>query len=320
VSGDASGPKGAANISGLATRWPSLPVTEWAGTRDTLQLLTQIVGKVRMVNTPLVNHWWNVTLYVTARGLTTSLIPHPTGPSFQIDFDLQAHRLDIVTARDESRSLPLESRPVADFYAEIMGRLKELGVGTEIWPMPVEIEGAILFADDRVHARYDADQAHRYWQLLVQTERVFQDFRAKFIGKASPVHLFWGALDLAVTRFSGRRAPLHPGGAPHCGPQVMHEAYSHEVSSCGYWPGGEGEGFFYSYSYPEPPGYREVTVRPSMASFDEALGEFLLAYEAVRTAADPDAVLLEFLQSTYEAAADCAEWDRASLERQGAIS
>jgi hypothetical protein len=299
----------------LPTSWPSLPVSEWSKTRDTLQLLTQIVGKVRMVNTPLVNHWWNVTLYVTARGLTTSLMPHPKGPSFQIDFDLQDHRLDIVTERDEGRSMRLESRPVADYYGEIMAFLEELGVGTEIWPMPVEIEGAILFTEDRVHAAYDADQAHRFWQLLVKTEGVFYDFRRRFVGKASPVHLFWGALDLAVTRFSGRRAPLHPGGAPHCGPDVMHEAYSHEVSSCGYWPGGDGEGFFYSYAYPEPPGYRDVTVHPSAAWFDETMGEFLLAYEEVRCAADPTATLLEFLQSTYEAAAECAKWDRASLER-----
>jgi hypothetical protein len=298
------------------TSWPSLPVADWAPTRDTLQLWTQIVGKVRMANTLMVNHWWNVPLYVTARGLTTSLIAHPHGPGFQIDFDLRAHQLEIVTDTDERRSFPLGSRPVAEFYAELMAHLGDLGVGTKIWPMPVEIEGAIPFGDDYVHVTYDPDQAHRFWLLLVQAERVLQQFRSSFIGKASPVHLFWGALDLAVTRFSGRPAPPHPGGAPNCGPQVMHEAYSHEVSSCGYWPGGEGEGIFYSYAYPEPPGYRNVKVLPDEASFSEALEEFVLPYEVVRTAADPGAVLLDFLQSTYEAAADCAEWDRTALERQ----
>jgi hypothetical protein len=197
-----------------------------------------------------------------------------------------------------------------------MARLDDLGVGTKIWPMPVEIEGAIPFTEDYVHATYDPDQAQSFWLLLVQAERVLQVFRSRFIGKASPVHLFWGSLDLAVTRFSGRPAPPHPGGAPNCGPQVMHEAYSHEVSSCGYWPGGEGEGLFYSYAYPEPPGYCDVTVIPDEAFFSESLGEFVLPYEVVRTAADPDTVLLDFLQSSYEAAADCAKWDRQALERQ----
>jgi hypothetical protein len=302
-----------------AGRWPSLPVSEWAATRDTLQLMTQIVGKVRMVDTPLVNHWWNVTFYVSARGLTTSLIPHPAGPSFQVDFDFFDHVLVVLTDSGDRRSLRLSSRPIADFYAEFMATLDELGLSTPIWPMPVEIEGAVEFTDDRVHSTYDPDQAHRFWLLLVQSQRVFQLFRSRFVGKVSPVHLFWGALDLAVTRFSGRPAPLHPGGAPHCGPQVMHEAYSHEVSSCGYWPGGEGEGFFYSYAYPEPPGYRERAVGPPQASFNESLGEFVLAYEVVRSADDPEAVLLEFLQSSYEAAADCAAWDRVALERATSI-
>jgi hypothetical protein len=300
---------------GPERRWPSLPVAEWAPTRDTLQLWTQIVGKVLMANTPLVNHWWNVTLHMSARGLTTLLIPHPVGPAFQIDFDLVDHRLEVLTATGGRGSVPLESGPVPEFYAELMGRLDELGVGTRIWPMPVEIEGAVPFPDDHVHGTYDPDQAHRYFLLLVEVDRVFQIFRSRFVGKVSPVHLFWGALDLAVTRFSGRPAPAHPGGAPNCGPQVMLEAYSHEVSSCGYWPGGEGEGLFYSYAYPEPSGYRDVAVGPAGAYFSDALGEFLLPYENVRTAPDPDAVLLEFLQSSYEAAADCAEWDRRALER-----
>ncbi len=297
-------------------RWPHLPVTEWAPTRDTLQLWTQIVGKVRMVNTPMINHWWNVPLYVTARGLTTSLIPHPGGTGFQIDFDFHHHQLEIITDADERRSFPLESRPVAEFYTHLMDQLDELGVGTTIWPMPVEIDGAVRFTEDQVHTTYDRGQAHRFWLLLVQVERVFNVFRSRFIGKVSPVHLFWGALDLAVTRFSGRTAPPYPGSAPNCGPQVMLEAYSHEVSSCGYWPGSEGEGLFYSYAYPEPPGYRERAVMPEAATFNGDLGEFVLPYEVVRTAADPDAVLLDFLQSSYEAAAECAKWDRDALERQ----
>jgi len=299
------------------TTWPSLPVAEWAPTRDTLQLWTQIVGKVRMANTPIVNHWWNVTLYVTARGLTTSLIPHPSGSAFQIDFDLRDHELRIATDTGGCRAMALTSRPVAEFYADLMARLDELGVGTEIWPVPVEIEGAIAFTDDRVHGTYDPDHAQRFWHLLVGAEREFGVFRSRFIGKVSPVHLFWGALDLAVTRFSGRPAPPHPGGAPNCGPQVMLEAYSHEVSSCGYWPGGDGEGIFYSYAYPEPPGYRDARISPDTASYRDDLGEYVLPYEAVRTSADPGATLLAFLQSTYEAAADCARWDRGALERHG---
>ena len=305
----------AAGAVGPLDRWPSMPLAEWEATRDTLQLWTQIVGKVRMANTPIVNHWWNVPLYVTARGLTTSLIPHAHGLSFQIDFDLQDHRLEIVTDSDERRSLPLESRPVAEFYADFMARLDELGVGTAIWPMPVEIEDAIPFVDDQVHGTYNPDQAHRFWLMLVQINRIFQEFRSRYVGKASPIHLFWGALDLAVTRFSGRTAPPHPGGAPHCGPQVMLEAYSHEVSSCGYWPGGEGEGLFYSYTYPEPAGFHAMTVAPQAASYREDLGEFVLPYKAVRTASDPDQVLLDFLQTTYEAAAATGDWDREALER-----
>jgi len=290
-------------------------VHDWEATRDTLQLWTQIVGKVRMANTPVMNHWWNVPLYVSARGLTTSVIPHPGGHSFEISFDLLSHRLEVQIETGDRWSVPLESRPMADFYAELMGALDFLGVATTIWPMPVEIPGAIPFPDDQGHDVYDPDQAHRYWLVLLQMTRVFEQFRSRYVGKVSPVHLFWGALDLAVTRFSGRSAPPHPGGAANCGPEVMHEAYSHEVSSCGYWPGGDGEGVFYSYAYPEPPGFRGATVTPAAASYDADLGEFVLPYEVVRTAADPDGVLLGFLQSTYEAAADNADWDRATLER-----
>jgi hypothetical protein len=296
-------------------RWPPLPLNEWEATRDTLQLWTQVVGKVRMMNEPMVNHWWNVPLYVTARGLTTSLISHPYGLGFQIDFDLQAHRLEIVTSAGSKRSLLLRSRPVGEFYTEVMRLLHDLGVSTEIWPVPVEIPGAIPFLDDQVHTAYNPAHAQRFWLALVQMMRVFHQFRSRFLGKASPVHLFWGGLDLAVTRFSGRTAPPHPGGAPNCGPQVMLEAYSHEVSSCGYWPGGGGEGIFYSYAYPEPAGYRDVAVRPEGAAYQAELGEFVLPYELVRTAPDPDRLLLEFLQSTYEAAATTAGWDRAALER-----
>lgn len=294
--------------------WPEIPVAEWTDTRDTFQLMTQIVGKVRMVNTPRMSHWWNVTLYVTARGLTTALIPHGS-TSFQMDFDLIDHQLVVSTTLGEKRSLKLESRPVADFYRDVMAMLDDLGLSTEIWEMPVEIPGAIAFDEDREHVAYDPDAVHRFWLALVQIDRVFEIFRARFIGKVSPSHFFWGAADLAVTRFSGREAPKHPGGAPNCGPEVMWEAYSHEVSSAGYWPGPDGEGYFYSYAYPEPEGFTAAPVAPSSAYFDAGLGEFLLPYTAVREADDPDAVLLDFLQSTYEIAADLGGWDRKSLER-----
>lgn len=298
-----------------ANRWPALPVSEWAPTRDTLQLWTQIVGKVRMVNEPTVNHWWNVPLYVTARGLTTSLVSHPSGLGFQIDFDLHSHRLEIFTSAGAQRILDLRSRPVSEFYARVMGLLDELGVATEIWPVPVEIPDAIPFSRDDVHTTYDPAHGQRFWLALVQMTRVLGQFRSRFVGKASPVHIFWGALDLATTRFSGRTAPPHPGGAPNCGPEVMHEAYSHEVSSCGYWPGGDGEGVFYSYAYPEPPGFADVELGLAGAAYRKDLGEFVLPYELVRTASDPDRLLLQFLQSTYEAAAATAGWDRAALER-----
>jgi hypothetical protein len=299
-----------------AGRWPAIPLAEWLDTRDTLHLYTQVVGKVRLANEPLWNHWWNVPLYVSTRGLTTSPMPHPTGPAFQIDFDFIRHRLDITTVAETARTLELRAEPVADFYAAVMRALEELDVPTEIWPMPVEIPGAIAFSDDRGHVSYDRDAVHRFWLALTQVERVFKVFRTRFIGKSSPVHLFWGALDLAVTRFSGRSAPPHPGGAPNCGPHVMWEAYSHEVSSAGFWPGAPGEeGIFYSYAYPEPPGYRDVRIPVGGARWDDDLGEFVLPYEVVRRADDPDALLLEFLQHTYDAAADTGDWDRAALER-----
>lgn len=297
-------------------RWPSVPVAGWGDTRDTLHLYTQAVGKVRLANEPLINHWWNSTLYLSARGFTTSLMPHPRGPAFQIDFDFVEHRLEVVTVDGDRRTMPLGPRPVAEFYAGLMGLLDELGVGTEIWPVPVEIADAVPFDEDRVHASYDADAVRRFWLALVAMAGPFKAFRAQFVGKSSPVHLFWGGLDLACTRFSGRTAPPHHGRPPHCGPHVMLEAYSHEVSSCGYWAGGPGEeGTFYAYAYPEPPGYRDAPVSPAGARWDESLGEFILPYELVRTASRPDTVLGQFLQSTYEAAADTAQWDRLALER-----
>jgi len=301
--------------SALNDHWPELRVSEWSNTRDTLQLWTQIVGKVRMVNEPLVNHWWNVPLYVTARGLTTSLISHPNGLGFEIEFDFLADRLQITTSSGGRRAMNLEAGPVGEFYFQMMGLLDDLGVSTRIWPVPVEIPGAIPFPDDTVHCEYDPRHARSFWLLLVQIVRVFTQFRARFVGKASPVHLFWGALDLATTRFSGRPAPPYAAQVPNCGPQVMLEAYSHEVSSCGYWPGGEGEGLFYSYAYPEPEGFRDTPVRPEGARFDADLGEFVLPCELVRKAADPDRFLMDFLQSTYEAAASAASWDRVALER-----
>jgi hypothetical protein len=297
-------------------RWPTIPVSDWQETRDTLHLYTQVVGKIRLANEPLANHWWNTTLFLTARGLTTTLKAHRHGPAFQIDFDFVAHRLDVTTVEGDQRSLPLEPRPVAHFYAAVMGLLDELGVSTEVWPVPVEIPDAIAFADDHTHTSYDPAAVHRFWRALVAIEAVLKQFRSRFVGKASPVHYFWGAIDLAYTRFSGRPAPPHPGGAPNCGPHVMWEAYSHEVSSWGYWPGGPGEeGVFYAYAYPEPAGYRDTTMTVAGARWDDALSEFVLPYELVRTAPDPDAFLLDFLQATYDAAADTAGWDRAALDR-----
>ncbi len=294
--------------------WPPLPVDEWADTRDTLQLWTQMVGKVRLAHSPLENHWWNVPLYVTARGLTTSLMWTADRRGFQIDFDFVEHQLHIDAAGDR-RSMALEPRSVAGFYAELVADLEALGIDPRVWTMPVEIPEAIPFDEDTIHTSYSREHVERFWRLLVSASQVLHEFRAGFVGKASPVHLFWGGLDLATTRFSGRRAPAHTAGAPHCGPHVMLEAYSHEVSSAGYWPGAPGEGAFYSYAYPEPDGFSDATVRPAAARYDGALGEFLLPYEAVRTAPDPRRVLLEFLNSTYQAAADLGRWDRAALER-----
>ena len=302
-----------------ADAWPDLPLQEWQDTYATLHMWTQIVGKIRMAQTPWINHSWHVTLYVTARGLTTSPIPYGSR-IFQIDFDFIDHRLLILTNDGAQGTVELRPRSVADFYGAIMAALHELGLDVRLHSMPNEVPDAIPFEQDRTHAAYDAAYANRWWRILAQADRVFTIFRARYIGKCSPVHFFWGSFDLAVTRFSGRPAPLHPGGVPHLPDAVAREAYSHEVSSCGFWPGGGPVAYpaFYSYAYPAPAGFAEQRVRPQAAAYNAALGEFLLPYEAVRTAARPDEVLLEFLQSTYEAAATLGGWDRAALEHQDA--
>lgn len=296
--------------------WPALDYAAWKDTCATLHLWTQIVGKIRLTQTPWLNHSWHVPLYVTARGLSTS--PMPFGArTFQIDFDLIDHRLLIETSDGAVTTLPLTPRPVADFYRDLMAQLAALGLDVRIHTTPNEIVDGIPFEQDQQHASYDAAQAHDFWLALVQSDRVLKQFRAGFIGKCSPVHFFWGSFDLAVTRFSGRTAPQHPGGVPHCPDWVMREAYSHEVSSCGFWPGGEmlPEPLFYAYAYPEPPGFSAAAVRPAGARYNPDLHEFILPYDEVRRADAPDARLLEFLQSSYEAAANLGTWDRAALER-----
>jgi hypothetical protein len=297
--------------------WPSLPLAEWRDTCATLQLWTQVVGKIRLAQAPMRNHWWQVPLYVTARGLTTS--PMPCGiRTFQIDFDFIDHRLIVACSDGMTASLALAPRSVADFYRQLMAELAALGISVEIWTMPVEIADAIPFEEDHAHASYDKDYANRFWRILVQCDRVLQSFRSRFAGKVSPVHFFWGSFDLAVTRFSGRRAPDHPGTAPHLANWVMREAYSHEVSSCGFWPGGGAVASpaFYAYAYPQPPGFADASVHPGGACWDEDLGEFLLPYDAVRQENAVDDRILDFLESTYAAAADLAHWDRAALERR----
>jgi hypothetical protein len=294
--------------------WPELPVDEWRDTRDTLHMWAQIVGKVRMALTPLVNHWWNVPLYVSTRGLTTSPIPYGDR-LFEMTFDFTTHELRVETDTPDQRTVGLSPKPVAVFYEETMAALDSLGIVVSIMARPVEVEPAVPFAEDFEHASYDPSAAFRFWRLLVQADRVFREFRSRYVGKVSPVHVFWGGLDLAVTRFSGRTAPRHPGGAPNCGAWVMEEAYSHEVSSAGYFADGGTEGAFYSYAYPEPPGYEDYPVEPSAASYDTGLREFLLPYSDVRLSPDPDAVLLSFLETTYAAAAELGMWDRTALER-----
>ena len=300
----------------MTDTWPDLPLAAWSETCETLHRWTQIVGKVRMASTPLVNHWWNVTFYVTARGLTTSAVPHGAR-TFEVTFDLIEHRLRIETSDGSSESIALVPMSVADFHAEVTGRLRRLDIDVHIWTMPSEIENAVPFDEDRVHAHYDAGYAQRFWRALLHADRVFNIFRGRFIGKASPVHFFWGSFDLATTRFSGRTAPPHPGGVPNLADWAVREAYSHECSSCGFWPGNGGYGrpAFYVYAYPEPPGYGDTRLRTAEAFYDGGLGQFILPYDAVRQSRDPDALLLSFLQETYAAAADLAGWDRQALER-----
>ncbi|HKX09702.1 MAG TPA: DUF5996 family protein [Stellaceae bacterium] len=300
----------------MTAAWPSLPFAEWRDTCATLHLWTQVVGKIRLAQAPLINHWWQVPLYVTARGLTTSPMPHGTRV-FQIDFDFIEHRLVIAAGDGAAATLALEPRSVADFHRELMARLSALGLPVKIWTMPVEIEGAIPFEQDTTHAAYDPDAANRFWRILVQCERVLTKFRARFLGKVSPVHFFWGSFDLAVTRFSGRAAPPSTATAPHTANWVMREAYSHEVSSVGFWPGDAAVPMpaFYAYAYPEPPGFDRARVLPAGAYWHQEMGQFVLPYDRVREDAVPDERLLEFCESTYAAAADLARWNRAELER-----
>jgi hypothetical protein len=292
-----------------------LPTAAWRDTYETLHLWTQIIGKIRRARAPWLNHSWHVALYVTARGLTTSPIPDGTR-SFQIDLDFIDHDLRISTSDGAQLQLALAGQSVASFYAAIMADLAELGIHIAIDEMPNELPEPIRFSADSKHASYDPSAVRRFFRVLVNADRVFKQFRTGFLGKASPVHFFWGSFDLAVTRFSGRRAPRHPGGVPHLPDAVACEAYSHEESSAGFWPGGGAIDYpaFYSYAYPEPAGFRTTPVRPEAAFFSEALGEFILPYDAVRTAAQPDQALLEFLQSSYEAAANAAKWERDALE------
>ena len=296
--------------------WPELPLEAWQDTAATLHLWTQIVGKIRLARTPWINHSWHVPLYVTSRGLTTSPMPYGAG-TFDIDFDFIDHRVVIRTSGGREGAVTLRPQSVSAFHRALFEELDRLGLAVTIHGSPNEVDPAIPFAEDETHAAYDAEFAHRFWLALLQADRVLRDFRASFIGKCSPVHFFWGSFDLAVTRFSGRPAPPHPGGIPNLPDRVVREAYSHEVSSAGFWPGGGPHPFplFYSYAYPEPAGFAGAPVRPDGAFYSRDLREFVLPYDAVRTAASPDRALLAFLQSTYEAAAGLGGWDRAALER-----
>jgi hypothetical protein len=295
--------------------WPPLPLTEWQTTCTTLHMWLQVVGKIRLACAPSVNHWWQVPLYVTSRGLTTS--PIPSGHcTFQIELDFIDHMLRIDESNGRRETFALAPCAVADFYKELMGRLRALGLDVQISTLPVEIPDPIRFEEDYEHASYDSHYAHRFWRILVQADRVLSLFRSRYIGKVSPVHFFWGSFDLAVTRFSGRRAPPHPG-APYVSGSVVQEAYSHEVMSCGFWPGngGFGQAAFYAYAYPEPSGFPDARAKPGAAFYAADLGEFILPYDAVRMSMTPDEDILDFCQSTYEAAADLGRWDRAALER-----
>ncbi len=297
--------------------WPGLPLQAWSETYATLHMWTQIVGKIRLIQSPWANHSWSVTLYVTARGLTTSPIPYGRR-TFQIDFDFIGHHLTVQTSDGGVGRVALEPQPVSAFYARLMEAMEKLGLQVRICKVPNEVADPIPFDSDEIHWAYDPGYANRFWRILVQADRVFKEFRARFIGKCSPVHFFWGGPDLAVTRFSGRKAPEHPGGIPHLPDWVTREAYSHEVSSCGFWPGGGPVPYpaFYSYAYPQPAGFSTARVQPGEAFYSSDLREFILPYDIVRNAKAPDDMLLEFLQSTYEAAADLGKWDRIALERR----
>jgi len=293
------------------TPWPPLPLAEWESTRATLHMWTQIVGKVRLALSPRVNHWWQVPLYVSARGLTTSAIPYG-GYAFEMEFDFAGGNLEIRKTGQATTFVRLYPRSVADFYQEVMAVLRAIGIDLKIWPVPVEIANPVPFSDDRQHASYDPEYVNRFHRILLQADTTLKEFRGRFTGKASPVHFFWGSFDLAATRFSGRRAPERVGADP-----ITREAYSHECSSAGFWPGGgdvTGPAF-YSYAAPEPPGYAAYTVLPPAASYRTGLREFILMYDDVRHSASPRGVLLDFLQSTYDAAANLGNWDRANLER-----
>ena len=296
--------------------WPALPLGAWEDTYATLHMWTQIVGKTRLALAPVTNHWWHVALYVTARGLSTSPMPGD-GRTFEAEFDFFDHVLWLRRSDGATRTMPLAARSVADFYREYLALLGSLDLEVRIRPVPVEVVRAIPFADDREHATYDADAAQRCFRVLAQADRLLKKFRGRFLGKCSPVHFFWGSFDLACTRFSGKRAPVHPGGAPNCPDYVMQEAYSHECISAGFWPGGGTvkEPVFYAYAYPEPAGLPRAKILPGEARYDVSMREFVLPYEAVRTAAQPDELVLSFLRSTYDAAADLAGWDRPALER-----
>jgi hypothetical protein len=292
--------------------WPALPLAEWNDTYATLHMWTQIVGKVRLALSPPINHFWGTTLYVSARGLTTSPIPYAKGV-FEISFDFVAHMLQIATSLGETRTFRLTPRTVAEFYAKLMAALHSLGIDVKVWPMPVEVPRPVRFNLDESHAAYDSEYAHRFWQILARVDTVFWEFRSRFIGKVSPVHFFWGSFDLAVTRFSGRRAPERPGADA-----ITKEAYSHEVISVGFWPG-DGEivkdAAFYAYAAPEPPGFKERRVRPAEAFYSNEKNEFFLMYDDIRSSDSPEQLLLDFCQSTYEAGAILGNWDRPNLER-----
>ena len=296
--------------------WPTLPLAPWQDTLATLHMWTQIVGKTRLALAPMTNHWWQVTLYVTARGLSTSPMPYQDR-SFEVDFDFIDHLLSVRTSGGDTRTLPLIPRTVADFHREYFALLRSLGLEVKIRPVPVEVQEATPFPADQAHRSYDPDAAQRCFRILAQVDRVLKEFRARFIGKASPVHFWWGSFDIACTRFSGQPAPRHPGGVPNCPDYVALEAYSHECISAGWWPGaGLGEPAFYAYAYPEPAGLGDARIQPSGAFYSRELREFVLPYEAVRVSPRPDETLLAFLQSTYEAGAKLSKWDRAALERR----